>query len=220
MKQPVRSSSILRKSLHLFSITDIDTVLTEKFWSEFWERVINSGAATFQTRQYDELGNRLDLEISSTYQEFGDRPYLFLFARDISEREMAMDEMRQNELRTKALLEISQMATYSLEDIYRKTLASALQISSSSCGFIGLSVDDGRTVTVNHWSENLYPGGCGEPVGFNCEQKGIWGDTLRQRKPIIESGDVDPLSLVIVPPDREEYKNYIECRRTRGLHPA
>lgn len=191
------------------SITDIDTVLTGKNWPEFWDRVKNSGAATFQTRHRDKLGNRLNLEISSTYQEFGNRPYLFLFARDISEREMAMEEMRQNELRTKALLEISQMTTYSLEDIYRKALASALLISASSRGFIGLSADDGRTVTINHWSENLYSGGCDEPVSFDREQKGVWGDTLRQRKPIIASGDVDPFSLMIVQPDQEEHSHFI-----------
>jgi len=198
-----------QQELTSLSITDIDTVLTDRYWPEFWDRIKNSGAATFQTRHIDRLGSRLNLEISSTYQEFGNRPYLFLFARDISEREMAMEEMRQNELRTKALLEISQMTTYSLEDIYMKALTSALQISGSSCGFIGLSADDGRTVTVNHWSENLYPGGCDEPVSFNREQKGIWGDTLRQRKPIIASGDVDPLCLMIVSPDREEYNHFI-----------
>ncbi|MGV8118390.1 MAG: GAF domain-containing protein [Candidatus Xenobiia bacterium LiM19] len=120
-----------------------------------------------------------------------------------------MEEMRQNEMRTKALLEISQMTNFSLEDTDMKALSSALQISGSSCGFIGLSTDDGRTVTVNHWSENLYPGGCDEPVSFNIEQKGIWGEALRQRKPIIESGDVDPLCLIIMQSEQEEHNHFI-----------
>lgn len=174
-------------------ITNIDVSMTDESWLSFWNLVKHSGSATIQTGHRNRFGSIINVEINSTYHKSDSRPCLFLFARDISERAKAIEELRQNEIRAGALLEISQVSEYSLEEIYEFTLRSAIEITGSSIGLIGFSSDDGKSATVNTWSCNNTAdyGKIDKPVSFNIEQRGVLGESLRLRKPFIANNECE-----------------------------
>ncbi|MHC9544532.1 MAG: PocR ligand-binding domain-containing protein [Vulcanimicrobiota bacterium] len=180
-----------QEELASLRITDIDTSMTDESWLSFWNLVKHAGSATIQTGHRNRFGSIINIEISSTYHKSDTKPCLFLFARDISERAKAIEELRQNEIRAKALLEISQLSAYSFEEIYEFTLRAALEITGSSIGLIGFSSDDGKSATINTWSCNNTADykNIEKPLSFNIEQRGILGESLRLRKPFIANNE-------------------------------
>ena len=178
-----------QEELASLRITDIDTSMTDESWLSFWNLVKHSGSAMIQTRHRNRFGKIINIEISSTYHKSDTRPCLFLFARDISDRTKAIEELRQNEIRAGALLEIRQESEYSLEEIYEFTLRSAIELTGSSIGLIGFSSDDGKSATVNTWSCNNTAeyGKIDKPVSFSIGQQGVLGESLRLRKPFIRN---------------------------------
>lgn len=93
----------------------------------------------------------------------------------------------QHSKRLKILYELNQMSQINIEDIYDYILERSLEICNSKIGFLGFLNDEETIVRIHAWSASAMEI-CEVKekfVEFEVEKTGIWGEVIRQRKPII-----------------------------------
>lgn len=107
---------------------------------------------------------------------------------DISER-MSMEELlrQKDEAWLTALLRFSQMSTLSLQEITDFALEEGIRLTDSSIGYLAFVAEDQQTVTMHSWSRTALAE-CNvpdKPIIYHLEKMGLWGEAIRQRRPII-----------------------------------
>ncbi len=82
-----------REELLNLTVLDIDPDFTAGRWVEAWEAVKGKGKMTLETRHRTKDGRILPVEIMANYLSFGGRELDCAFARDISRRKRAEEEL-------------------------------------------------------------------------------------------------------------------------------
>ncbi len=116
---------------------------------------------------------------------------------DITERKRAEDAARLDEIRTQTLLELNQMAGASLREIADFALEAALKLTDSALGYLAFTNEDESVLTMYAWSKNAMAE-CAiadKPVDYPIETTGLWGEAVRQRRPIITNDYAAPSPL-------------------------
>ena len=108
-------------------------------------------------------------------------------AREISDRKKNEDKILLNEIRLEAMLQLNKMSNSSKKDITNYTLQEAVKITSSQYGYLAFVNKEETILEMFSWSEGAYKDCKIENKQFLYEinKTGLWGDTIRQRKPII-----------------------------------
>lgn len=108
-------------------------------------------------------------------------------SEDITEKLKAEEAVKMEERRLRSLVYISQMKTSSLQELIDYALEEAVAFSGSRMGYIFFYNEETQEFTLFNWSQTavdecmiLNP-----PVKYSLERIGIWGEVVRQRKPII-----------------------------------
>lgn len=99
----------------------------------------------------------------------------------------AEDQQRLNKSRVERLLKISQYEAESPQDFLDYALGEAISLTGSRYGYIYHYDDQKREFTLNSWSKNVMAD-CTitEPqTTYLLEHTGIWGEAVRQGRPII-----------------------------------
>ena len=99
----------------------------------------------------------------------------------------AEDQQRLNKSRVERLLKISQYEAESPQDFLDYALGEAISLTGSRYGYIYHYDDQKREFTLNSWSKNMMAD-CTitEPqTTYLLEHTGIWGEAVRQGRPII-----------------------------------
>jgi PAS domain S-box-containing protein len=107
--------------------------------------------------------------------------------RDISERKQNEKMIMLNAERSEALLEIGYMYDSSLSEITDYALEKAVEITQSSIGYLAFLNEDETVLSMHAWSAQAMKQ-CeikDKPITYNVEETGLWGEAVRQRKPII-----------------------------------
>ncbi|MGP8251516.1 MAG: PAS domain S-box protein [Terracidiphilus sp.] len=91
-----RSLGRSREELQSLSIPDIDPNTPVETWRSVWEKIKAEGWLSFESCQRTKDGRVFPVEVTSNYLEFGEKKYLFAFARDITERKQAEETIREN----------------------------------------------------------------------------------------------------------------------------
>jgi PAS domain S-box-containing protein len=88
---------------------------------------------------------------------------------------------------TAALLRINQMSESSIQEIMEYALEEAVRLTASAVGYLGF-VDEYETeMNIQVWSRNVIPE-CAiskAPRHFQLATGGLWGEAIRQRRPVI-----------------------------------
>jgi PAS domain S-box-containing protein len=82
-----------REELLNLTVFDIDPDLTAGRWADAWEAVKAKGKMTLETRHRTRDGRTLPVEIMANYLSYGGRELDCAFARDISRRKRAEEEL-------------------------------------------------------------------------------------------------------------------------------
>ena len=105
----------------------------------------------------------------------------------VIERKRAEEQIRLNETRLMSLLEIMQHRSKTVQEFLDYALDEAIKLTQSKIGYIYLYHEDSRQFILNTWSKEVMhectvanPQTC-----YELEKTGIWGEAVRQRKPII-----------------------------------
>ncbi len=107
--------------------------------------------------------------------------------REIEERKKTESALKLNESRLEALHQLSQMGTSSLQEICDFAVEEGVRLTQSEYGYLFFMNPDETVLTVHAWS----PGAMaicsvpGQPEVYCVKDTGLWGEAVRQRKPII-----------------------------------
>lgn len=110
-----------------------------------------------------------------------------LYAMDISLRKQAEKQILRNDLRLKALVNILESRAETTQELLDHALSEAIGLTESKIGYIYFYHEDSRQFVLNTWSKNVMkecevvnPQSC-----YELDKTGVWGEAVRQRKPII-----------------------------------
>jgi PAS domain S-box-containing protein len=116
----------------------------------------------------------------------GRKRYLFV-GRDITEWKRAEEYALKNEERLKALVGLLQINTSSVQQFLEMGLEEGIALTESTVGYIYHYNETTRQLTLNNWSKEV-KNQCGierQQTEYKLETTGVWGEVVRQRKPII-----------------------------------
>ncbi len=102
-------------------------------------------------------------------------------------RQLAEDEARLNQRRLSSLLAISQHRASSMQELLDDALEEAIALSDSQVGYIYHDRESEQLFTLHAWpkAEADAPGLPDPKMGYTLEQMGVWGEAIRQRRPIV-----------------------------------
>jgi len=105
----------------------------------------------------------------------------------ILERKKTAMQIKKNEERLLSIVRILQDKENSIDKFLNTALEEALRITTSKIGFICFYNEEKREFIMNSWSKNVMNECLIEqpPMTYQLDNTGIWGDVVRQRKPII-----------------------------------
>jgi PAS domain S-box-containing protein len=121
------------------------------------------------------------------YDAHGRKLGAVVVMHDICERKKAEEKSRLEEARIKFLLELSQMTDQSAGEIAKSATENAIQLTGSEIGYLAFLNEDESVLTMHYWSkEAMRECAIAEKTrDYPVCTTGLWGEVVRQRKPII-----------------------------------
>ncbi|MDD5191034.1 MAG: PAS domain S-box protein, partial [Dehalococcoidales bacterium] len=117
-------------------------------------------------------------------------------ALNITHRKAAEDIAKLNENRLKSLVAILQQRTETTQEFLDYALNEAVALTESKMGFIYFYNDATKAFTLHAWSKVIDPNSSLPPPEaiYQLEKTGVWGEAVRQKKPILINnlGEQDP----------------------------
>jgi len=106
---------------------------------------------------------------------------------DVTRKKRAIETFRLNESRLNALLDLNQMSGIPLNEITGHALEKAIELTSSKLGYCAFVNEDEKIIQMYSWSKMAIKN-CKikhKQKTYHLDQMGLWGEAIRQRKPII-----------------------------------
>jgi signal transduction histidine kinase len=117
----------------------------------------------------------------------GEASYFIGVVEDIRERKRDEEALLLNDVRMTALLKLNQMTETSLQKITDYVLEEGVRLTKSEIGYLAFMNEDETELTMYSWSKSGMEQ-CqisDKPIIYPVETTGLWGEAVRQRKPII-----------------------------------
>ena len=105
---------------------------------------------------------------------------------DISERAKVEHVLKRNEHRLEAMLRLSQMHWDTMQDVFDYTLSSAVALTESGFGFIGIVDSDEQTLALQSATDGFWGGQM--PINglvLNANEAGVWADVIKSKKNLL-----------------------------------
>ncbi|MDQ7784426.1 MAG: PAS domain S-box protein [Desulfomonilaceae bacterium] len=115
------------------------------------------------------------------------KPYFTGIGIDITERKRLEDERRLYAQRLEALVELGRMIDAPLNELAAFAMEQAVRLTRSSIGYVAFADEDESILTMHAWSQEAMRQ-CAivdKPVTYPVEGTGLWGEAVRQRRPIV-----------------------------------
>ncbi len=103
-----------KEELLSMAVHDIDPNFPAEAWPGHWKEVKERGSFSLESLHRTKDGQVFPVEITVNYLEFGGREYNCAFARDITARKLAEQELRTSEEKYRQLVQLSNDAIYIL----------------------------------------------------------------------------------------------------------
>jgi len=124
-------------------IIDLDPGFPPERWPGHWEELRERKRMSFQTRHRRKDGRIVPVEVDLNWFEFEGQEYNFAFARDISKRKRAEEELRRSEDRFRAIFEQAAMGV-ALADA---NTGRFFQVNQRYCEIVGRSQEELEQLT-------------------------------------------------------------------------
>ncbi|MBA4393658.1 MAG: hypothetical protein C0407_08915, partial [Desulfobacca sp.] len=108
-------------------------------------------------------------------------------AIDITDSKRGEEERAHLQRRLESLWKISRLVEAEYALLCQTIVDEAVTLAESDYGFLGFLSEDQKEISISFWSgKALEEGGIANgPIFFPISQTGLWGEPVRQRKPII-----------------------------------
>lgn len=119
----------------------------------------------------------------------GDVQGIIGISEDISIQTFAEKETKLNQARMKMLVDILQHPADSIQEFLDFALERAIALTGSRIGYIYHYDEEGREFILNTWSRDVMAE-ClvaNPATRYALERTGIWGEAVRQRRPIVSN---------------------------------
>ncbi len=116
---------------------------------------------------------------------------------EIAERTRAEMAVRLEQSRLEALLQLNQMSEAPLKQLTDFALEEAVRLTGSQIGYLAFMNDDESVLIMHAWSKTAMTQ-CSvidKPIIYPVESTGLWGEAVRQRKPVITNEYCEPNPL-------------------------
>lgn len=168
------------------SINDIEALEDPDVTKKRMESIIHKGFARFETIHRRKDGSLVDIEVSTSYLPVGEGKFV-AFMRDISIRKKLERENQIHKLRMEIVQKMATLTNSDEKEICDFVLEKMLSLSGSQIGFLGYISEDEQTMQIHSWSSSAMAQ-CkiqNKPISFPIDQSGLWGEPVRQRRPVI-----------------------------------
>jgi len=116
---------------------------------------------------------------------------------EIAERRRVEEALRLDEFRLETLLRLSQMTDAPMQEITDFALEEAVRLTESEIGYLAFLNEDETVLTMHSWSKTAMRQ-CAvtdKPLVYPLETTGLWGEAVRQRKPVVTNDYLAPNPL-------------------------
>ncbi len=180
----------------LTGISSIKGKTPKELWGEaIYERVTENYMRCIQQNKavtYEENlplpnGDRTILTMLTPVLENGKPVYIVGSRRDITEEKKREEELRLNLARNETLVKVLQHESNSVQEYLDFALEQALELTKSKYGYIYFYDEAKKEFTLNTWSSEVMKD-CSvqkQATVYQLDQTGIWGEAVRQRKPVV-----------------------------------
>ena len=138
----------------------------------------------FQRELLRKDGTRMPIDVSVAWLPDGERQSIM---RDITARVRGQDLQRVEERRLRALVRLSALENRTLPELMDATLEEVVALSDSVFGYIYYYSEETEEFTLHAWSKGVMES-CSIPDpqrAYRLSETGIWGEAVRQRRPIV-----------------------------------
>ncbi|MBN2594314.1 MAG: PAS domain-containing protein, partial [Sedimentisphaerales bacterium] len=130
----------------------------------------------------------IDEEEQSLFEEVaGDMAFALNSIKLEEERRRAEAALLLERSRLESLLQLAQMAEAPVKKITDFALEAAVRLTESKIGYLAFMNEDETVLTMHSWSKTAMQQ-CAiidKPIVYPVETTGLWGEAVRQRKPVI-----------------------------------
>jgi PAS domain S-box-containing protein len=116
---------------------------------------------------------------------------------DITERKRAEEAALQEQRRAETLLSLSQISNRPEEEVIATAVEAAISLTGSNIGYFATLDESESVLTMRYWSKSAHAQ-CqvtDKPIIYPVAHTGLWGEAVRQRKPIITNDYAAPNPL-------------------------
>lgn len=113
---------------------------------------------------------------------------------EAAERERALTALRLEEERLRGLAQLGEMAEAPLQEITDFALEEAVRLTRSGIGYLAFMNEDESVLTMHAWSKSAMAE-CAiidKPIHYPVVNTGLWGEAVRQRKPVLTNDYAAP----------------------------
>ena len=89
-----------------------------------------------------------------------------------------------------------------MEEIVAAVVEDAIRVTRSEIGYLAVLNDDESVLTMKYWSKSAHSA-CGiidKPIVYAMEATGLWGEAVRQRRPVITNDYAGPIRSSVARP--------------------
>jgi PAS domain S-box-containing protein len=143
------------------------------------------GGDRFETHHRCKDGHLVELEVATRYVEVEGK--IIGFLRDLTSRRREDARRSADERRIASLDRLLRADHPTLRDLFDDALEESLQLTGSQLGYIYYYDEGCREFTLHSWSRAVMSA-CSIPDMqrlYQLDRTGIWGEAVRQRKPIM-----------------------------------
>ncbi len=127
------------------------------------------------------------VDFAAGFLDHQGQPAMLGTAFDITERKQAEELLRLDEERLEVLVELGQMHQDPPKAVMRYAMEEAVRLTRSAVGYLGFMSEDETAMTIKIRSADSLKG-CqvsARPVVYELRNIGLWGEAVRQRRPVI-----------------------------------
>ncbi len=164
----------------------LDTYLPEDrgLGQERVQRMPDGATLRFQRELLRKDGTRMPIDVSVAWLPGGERQSIM---RDITARVRGQELQRLEERRLRALVRLSELENRTLPELMDAALEEVVSLSDSVFGYIYYYSEETEQFTLHAWSKEVMES-CSIPNpqrSYSLAETGVWGEAVRQRRPIV-----------------------------------
>lgn len=187
-KKACDETGYTNEELVQLSIFDIDCQITSiEQTIQIWENIALGNSQTVQSVHRRKDKTQFPAEVRIAKILLNNKPHIIGFAQNISTRIQQEQEITLHNARLESLHTISQFQSTDKAVFLDFVLDELIKLTESTIGYIYYYNEDTELFTLNSWSKDVLRD-CAvveKQTTYELAKTGIWGEVVRQRKPII-----------------------------------